>query len=66
MSDFTHFNNAGRAMMVDIGSKDETQRTAVAAGAVRVNADTGANASDVLILAMTFHRRPSMSAGAYA
>ena len=40
MSDFTHFNNAGRAMMVDIGSKDETQRTAVAAGAVRVSAET--------------------------
>lgn len=40
MSDFTHFNNDGRAMMVDIGSKDETQRTAIATGAVRVNADT--------------------------
>ena len=40
MSDFTHFNHAGRAMMVDIGSKDETQRTAVAAGAVRVSAET--------------------------
>ena len=40
MSDFTHFNNAGRAMMVDIGSKDETQRTAVATGAVRVSAET--------------------------
>ena len=40
MSDFTHFNNAGRAMMVDIGSKDETQRTAVAAGALRVSAET--------------------------
>ena len=38
--DFTHFNQAGRAMMVDIGEKSETRRTAVATGAVRVNAHT--------------------------
>lgn len=40
MSDFTHFNGAGRAMMVDIGAKDDTLRTAVAEGEVRVNRET--------------------------
>ena len=40
MDDFTHFNKAGRAMMVDIGEKSETSRTAVAAGTVQVNAHT--------------------------
>ena len=40
MSDFTHFNDAGRARMVDVSGKDETVRTAVAAGRVRMNAET--------------------------
>ena len=39
MSDFTHFNDAGRARMVDVSGKDETVRTAVAAGRVRMNAE---------------------------
>ena len=38
--------------------------TAVDNTSVRVNADTGANASEVSILATTFQRRPGMSAGA--
>ena len=37
MSDFTHFNEQGRAKMVDVGEKPISQRTAVAAGRVLVN-----------------------------
>ena len=40
MADFTHFNDDGRARMVDVGSKSETERTAVAAGRVLVNRET--------------------------
>lgn len=38
--DFTHFNDCGRAKMVDVGSKSETKRTAIAAGRVLLNAAT--------------------------
>ncbi len=40
MNDFTHFNENGRARMVDVTEKSETQRTAVAAGRVLVNRET--------------------------
>lgn len=40
MSDFTHFNDEGRARMVDVGGKDVTERIAVAAGRVLVNENT--------------------------
>ncbi len=40
MEDFTHFNENGRARMVDVSEKPETARTAVAFGRVLVNADT--------------------------
>jgi len=40
MPDFTHFNEQGRAKMVDVGKKDVTRRTAVAAGRVLVNPHT--------------------------
>ena len=40
MNDFTHFNENGRARMVDVTDKSETQRTAVAAGRVLVNRET--------------------------
>ena len=40
MADFTHFNDSGRARMVDVSDKAETARTAVAFGRVRVNAET--------------------------
>ena len=40
MEDFTHFNDSGRARMVDVSGKDETARTAVAFGRVLVNANT--------------------------
>ncbi|ADU28649.1 cyclic pyranopterin monophosphate synthase MoaC [Evansella cellulosilytica] len=37
MSSFTHFNEQGRAKMVDISDKGETVRTAVAKGSIQVN-----------------------------
>ena len=40
MSDFSHFNESGRARMVDVSEKSDTVRTAVAAGRVKVNAET--------------------------
>ena len=56
--DFTHFNEEGRAKMVDVGEKNETRRTAVAAARVLVNRDTfnlirsgGMKKGDVLTVA---------------
>lgn len=56
--DFTHFNAEGRAKMVDVGAKDVTRRTAVAAGRVLVSAQTlaliqsgGMKKGDVLTVA---------------
>ena len=40
MTDFTHFNDSGRARMVDVSEKAETARVAVAFGRVLVNAET--------------------------
>ena len=40
MADFTHFNDEGRAKMVDVGEKPVTVRTAVAAARVLVNEET--------------------------
>ena len=58
MQDFTHFNDQGRAKMVDVGEKPESVRTAVAAGRVLVNAATfsliksgGIKKGDVLTVA---------------
>ena len=34
MTDFTHFDKKGDAVMVDVSGKDETERVAVAAGSV--------------------------------
>ena len=58
MSDFTHFNEQGRAKMVDVGEKAITQRVAVAAGRVLVNEKTfsliqsgGMKKGDVLTVA---------------
>ena len=36
----THFDDAGRARMVDVGAKPETDRVAVASGRVRMRAET--------------------------
>lgn len=38
--DLTHFDEAGRAHMVDVGAKPETIREAVATGRVRMRAET--------------------------
>ena len=58
MSDFTHFNDQGRAKMVDVGEKPISQRVAVAAGRVLVNEHTfslirsgGMKKGDVLTVA---------------
>ena len=58
MSDFTHFNDQGRAKMVNVGEKPITQRVAVAAGRVLVNEHTfslirsgGLKKGDVLTVA---------------
>ena len=58
MSDFTHFNEQGRAKMVDVGEKPVSQRTAVAAARVLVNENTfaliksgGMKKGDVLTVA---------------
>ena len=40
MSDFTHFNEEGRARMVDVTEKAQTLRTATAAGEVHLNRET--------------------------
>lgn len=56
--EFTHFNDQGRARMVDVTGKEKTFRTAAAEGAVRVNPETmaairsgGVQKGDVLAVA---------------
>ena len=39
-SRLTHFDASGRARMVDVGAKDETERVAVARGTVRMQSET--------------------------
>ena len=57
-SDFTHFNDEGRARMVDVGEKPPTRRTAVAGARVLVSRETfdlirsgGMKKGDVLTVA---------------
>ncbi len=38
--EFTHFNDEGRARMVDVSAKDQTLRTATATATVYLNAET--------------------------
>jgi cyclic pyranopterin phosphate synthase len=40
MADFTHFDAEGKAAMVDVGAKDETERVAVARASVLMQAET--------------------------
>jgi len=40
MSDFTHFDAAGNAVMVDVSEKEVTSRTATARGAVSMQPET--------------------------
>lgn len=56
--ELTHFNDQGRARMVDVSDKAETRRTARAAGRVRMNPETlgriragGIEKGDVLAVA---------------
>lgn len=56
--EFTHFNQEGRARMVDVSEKPESFRTAVAAGTVKMAASTvaairsgGVSKGDVLAVA---------------
>ena len=58
MSDLTHFDDSGRAHMVDVGGKDETERVAVAKGRVVMAPETkrlilhaGVKKGDVLSVA---------------
>lgn len=58
MADFTHFNEEGRAKMVDVSEKSQTARCAVAAGRVLVSNETlkliqsgGMKKGDVLTVA---------------
>ncbi|SDG38763.1 MULTISPECIES: cyclic pyranopterin monophosphate synthase MoaC [Thalassobaculum] len=58
MSDFTHFDAAGKAHMVDVGGKEETERVATARGSVYASAETialirdgGVKKGDVLSVA---------------
>lgn len=58
MDDFTHFNEQGRAKMVDVGEKEPSHRTAVAGARVYVNEQTftlirsgGMKKGDVLTVA---------------
>ena len=58
MEDFTHFNDQGRAKMVDVGEKPHSRRTAVAGGRVLVSRQTfdlirsgGVKKGDVLTVA---------------
>ena len=37
MAEFTHFNEEGRAMMVDVSEKSETFRIAIAMSSISVN-----------------------------
>ena len=56
--DFTHFNDQGRARMVDVGDKNPSRRTAIAGARVLVNRETfrliqsgGVKKGDVLTVA---------------
>ena len=58
MEDFTHFNDQGRARMVDVGEKPATHRTALAGARVLVSRETlelirdgGMKKGDVLAVA---------------
>lgn len=39
MPEFTHFDQNGNAIMVDVSDKPDTERTATATGSIHVNAD---------------------------
>lgn len=47
--DFTHFNEEGRAHMVEVGDKKDTKRTAIAYGKIRMKKETIKMIKDGLI-----------------
>ena len=46
MTDLTHFDDEGKAIMVDVGGKENTHRVAVARGAVKMQPETLARILD--------------------
>jgi cyclic pyranopterin phosphate synthase len=58
MTDFTHLDDSGRARMVDVGAKSDTERVATARGRIRMRRETlelirsgGLTKGDVLAVA---------------
>jgi cyclic pyranopterin phosphate synthase len=49
MSDLTHLDESGAARMVDVGTKAETQREAVATGRIAMSAEAAAAIRDGLV-----------------
>ncbi len=49
MDKLTHFNESGRAHMVEVGEKDETSRTAIARGKITMKDETLQTIKDGLI-----------------
>lgn len=47
--DFTHFNEEGRAHMVQVGDKEDTKRTAIAYGRIRMKEETAKRIRDGLV-----------------
>lgn len=46
MGEFTHFDEKGNAIMVDVTAKEDTERIAIAEGAIRVNEEVFAAVRD--------------------
>lgn len=47
--ELTHFNEEGRAHMVEVGEKDDTKRTAIAYGRIRMKKETARRVKEGLI-----------------
>ena len=47
--EFTHFNESGRAKMVDVGGKNDTERVAIATGRIHMKKETVDRIKDGLI-----------------
>lgn len=47
--EFTHFNEEGRAHMVQVGEKEDTKRTAIAYGRIRMKEETAKRIRDGLV-----------------
>lgn len=49
MANFTHFNQDGEAIMVDVSQKDITMRIAIAEGSIKVNQEVFVQSKNRLI-----------------